>query len=84
VAVTYRSPQAYDGAYGDLASRAGAPEPDDEETRAFKAELRQALAGPAQLPGVVDYGDGSGEAFLRRLGHDPYDDKSPGLIRRPP
>ena len=70
VAATYCSPEAYDGAYDDLISRAGAPEP-DEEIRALKAELQLALAGPGQLPGdelsgAVDYGNGSDEAFLRR------------------
>ena len=39
VAATYCSPDAYDGAYDDLISRARAPDPDDEEIRAFKAEL---------------------------------------------
>ena len=80
VAATYCSPEAYDGAYDDLISRARAPEPDDEEIRAFKAELQQALADPGQLPGdelfhAVDYGDGSDEAFLRRLWHDLYGDQ---------
>ena len=50
VAATYCSPEAYDGAYDDLISRARAPEP-DEEIRAFKAELQLALAGQGQLPG---------------------------------
>jgi hypothetical protein len=55
---------------------AQAPEPDDE-IQAFKAELQQALADPGQLPtdelfDAVDYGDGSDEAFLRRLWHDLY------------
>ena len=51
VAAIYCSPDAYDGAYADLISRARAPEPDDEEIRAFTAELRQALADPGHLPG---------------------------------
>lgn len=73
VAATYCGP----GAYDDLISRARAPEPDDEEIGAFKAELEQALADPGQLPGdelsrAVEYGDGSDEAFLRRLRHDLY------------
>ncbi len=80
VAATYCTPEAYDGAYDDLISRAHAPEPDDQEIRAFKAELQQALADPGQLPGdelfhAVDYGDGSDEAFLRRLWHDLYGDQ---------
>ena len=77
VAATYCTPEAYDGAYGDLIGRARTREPGDEEVRAFKAELQQALADPGQLPGdelfrAVDYGDGSDEAFLRRLWHDLY------------
>jgi hypothetical protein len=83
VAATYFTPEAYDGAYDDLISRARAPEPDDEEIRAFKAEVQQALADLGQLPGdelfnAVDYGDGSDEAFLRRLWHDLYGDQ-PGV-----
>jgi hypothetical protein len=82
VAATYCNPEAYDGAYDDMVSRARAPEPDDEEIRAFKAELQQALADPGQLPGdelfaAVDYGDGSDEAFLRRLWHDLYGGQPP-------
>jgi hypothetical protein len=80
VAATYCSPEAYDGAYDDLISRAWAPEPDDKEIRAFTAELQQALADPGRLPGdelfdAVDYGDGSDEAFLRRLWYDLYSDQ---------
>jgi hypothetical protein len=80
VAATYCGPDAYDGAYDDLINRARAPEPDDEEIGAFKAELQQALADPAQLPGdelshAVEYGDGTDEAFLRRLWHDLYGDR---------
>jgi hypothetical protein len=47
MAATYCTPEAYD----DLISRARAPEPDDEEIRAFNAELQQALADTGQLPG---------------------------------
>ena len=77
VAATYCGPDAYEGAYDDLINRARAPEPDDEEIGAFKAELQQALADPSQLPGeelshAVEYGDCSDEAFLRRLWHDLY------------
>jgi len=80
VAATYCSPDAYDGAYEDLISRARAPDPGDQEIRAFTAELQQALADPGQLPGdelfdAVDYGDGSDEAFLRRLWQDLYGDQ---------
>ena len=80
VAATYCGPDAYDGAYDDLINRARAPEPDDEEIGAFKAELEQALADPGQLPGdelsrAVEYDDGSDEAFLQRLWHDLYGDR---------
>jgi len=80
VAATYCAPEAYDGAYDDLISRARAPGPGDQEIRAFKAELQQALADPGQLPAdelfdAVDYGDGSDEAFLRRLWHNLYGDQ---------
>ena len=51
VAATNCSPDAFDGAYPDLISRARTPDPDDEEIRTFAAELRQALADPGQLPG---------------------------------
>jgi hypothetical protein len=79
VAATYCAPEACDGAYDDLVSRARAPEPGDEEIGAFKAQLQQALADPGQLPGdelfhAAGYGDGSDEAFLRRLWHDLYGD----------
>ncbi len=87
VAATYFTPEAYDGAHDDLISRARAPEPDDEEIRAFTAELQQALAAPGQRPGdelfaAVDYGDGSDEAFLRRLWRDLYGDQ-PGAQASP-
>jgi hypothetical protein len=79
VAAAYCSPDAYDGAYADLISRARAPDPGDEEIRAFTAELRQALADPGLPPGElfhgVGYGEGSDEAFLRRLWQDLYGDQ---------
>jgi hypothetical protein len=50
VAATYCHPEAYDGGYTDLIDRARSAEPDDEEIRAFKAELREALADPGRLP----------------------------------
>jgi len=48
----------------------------------FKAELREALRDPGQLPGdelseSVQYDDRSDEAFLRRLWHDLYGDETP-------
>ena len=75
VAAAYCSPDAYDGACADLISRARAPGPGDEEIRAVTAEVRQALADPGLLPAgelsaAVEYGEGSDEAFLRRLWHD--------------
>jgi hypothetical protein len=78
VAATYCSPDAYDGAYDDLVSRARTPEAGDGEMRVFKAELRQGLADPSQLPDdelseAVQYDDGSDEKFLRRLWHDLYE-----------
>jgi hypothetical protein len=80
VAATYCHPEAYDGAYQDLVDRAQSPEPDDEEIRTFKTELREALANPSRLPDdelfkAVDYGDGSDASFLRRLWHDLYGDE---------
>ena len=47
--------------------------------RAFKAELRQALDNPDQLPAgeldnAVEYNDESEEKFLRRLWRDLYGD----------
>jgi hypothetical protein len=55
---------------------------DDEEMRAFKAELRAALSGPGQVPGAelsrhVRYEDGSPGTFLRRLWRDLYGDEPP-------
>jgi hypothetical protein len=82
MAATYCSPDAYDGAYEDLASRARSPRPDDDEMRIFKAELQQALADPSKLPegeldDAVEYNDGSDERFLRRLWRDLYGDEAP-------
>lgn len=80
VAATYCSPDAYDGGYEDLISRARSPQQDDKEMQVFKSELRQALADPSQLPEdelseAVEYTDGSDEAFLRRLWRDLYGDE---------
>lgn len=80
VAATYCSPDACDGDYENLISRARKPDPSDEEICAFTAELRRALADPGQLPGgelaaAVEYDDGSDEAFLLRLWHDLYGDR---------
>jgi hypothetical protein len=72
LAATYCHPEAYDGAYEDLIARAQSSEPDDDEIRAFKDQLRDALADPGRLPDdelfkAVDYGDGSDERFVRRV-----------------
>lgn len=80
VAATYCSPDAYDGAYEDLVRRARSPEPDDDEIRVFKDELRRASADPGELPDdelsdAVEYNDGSDERFLRRLWRDLYGDE---------
>ncbi len=53
---------------------------DVAEMHIFKAELRQALRDPSQLPGdelseSVEHSDGSDEAFLRRLWRDLYADE---------
>ena len=77
MAATYCHPEAYDGAYQDLIHRARSTELGDEEIRIFKHELQEALADPGRLPDdelfkAVDYGDGSDQAFLRRLWHDLY------------
>jgi hypothetical protein len=55
---------------------------DDPRMKVFKAELREALRDPSQLPGdelseSVQYDDGSDEAFLHRLWHDLYGDETP-------
>ena len=52
----------------------------DLEMRVFKAELRQAITHPGQLPddelfNHVQYDDGSDEKFLRRLWRDLYGDE---------
>jgi hypothetical protein len=77
VAGTYCHPEAYDDGYADLVSRARSPQAGDDEIGVFTAELRDALAGPGQLPGdelcdAVEDSDGSDEAFLRRLWRDMF------------
>ena len=52
----------------------------DPEMRIFKAELREAIKDPDQVPADelskhVEYEDGSPEAFLRRLWRDLYGDE---------
>ena len=78
VAATYCSPDADAQDYERLKHLAR--HEDDQRMRVFKAELRQALANPAQLPAgeldnAVEYNDQSEEKFLRRLWRDLYDDE---------
>jgi hypothetical protein len=79
VAATYCSPDADPEDYERL--KRLARREDDEQMRVFKAELRQALADPSQLPegeldDAVEYNDGSDERFLRRLWGDLYGDEA--------
>ncbi|MCW2894543.1 MAG: hypothetical protein JWO75_4032 [Actinomycetia bacterium] len=76
IATTYLHPEADDlESLQQLAKRNDRP-----EMRVFKAELRQAITYPGQLPGDelfrhVQYDDGSDEKFLRRLWRDLYGDE---------
>jgi hypothetical protein len=76
VAANYMDPENYDiDSLKELAKRK-----DDQRMQTFKSELREALRDPSQLPGdelfnAVDYGDGSDEAFLRRLWRELYGDE---------
>lgn len=77
VATTYLYPEA-DGPES-LQERAK-DDDDDPEMRVFKAELRQAIAHPGQVPRYelssrVRYDDGSPRKFLRRLWRDLYGDE---------
>ncbi|HUC21618.1 MAG TPA: hypothetical protein VMA73_02835 [Streptosporangiaceae bacterium] len=83
ITTTYLHPEADDfESLQRLAKREDRP-----EMRVFKAELRQAITHPDQLPSDelfdhVQYDDGSDEAFLRRLWRDLYGDEpvtGPGL-----
>ena len=84
VATTYLDPENYDlDALKRLARRK-----DNPEMQVFKAELRQALRDPGQLPGdelseSVQYDDGGDEAFLRRLWRDLYGDEPPSPPQPP-
>jgi hypothetical protein len=78
VAATYCSPDADAEDYERL--KRLAQHEDDQRMRAFKAELRQALADPGQLPAgeldnAVEYNDQSEETFLHRLWRDLYGDE---------
>jgi len=76
IATTYLHPEADDlESLQRLARRES-----DEEMQTFKAELREAIDDPDQLPDDelskhVRYEDGSPEAFLRRLWRDLYGDE---------
>jgi hypothetical protein len=76
VATTYLHPEADELEL--LQERA--KDDDDPEMRVFKAELRQAIIHPDQVPRAelsshVQYDDGSPEKFLRRLWRDLYGDE---------
>ena len=77
IATTYLHPEADEL---ELLQERAKDDDGDPEMRVFKAELRQAIAHPAQLPGdelfnQVEYDDGSDEMFLRRLWRDLYGDE---------
>lgn len=73
IATTYLHPEADDlESLQRLANRES-----DKEMNAFKAELREAVKDPGQLPDDelskhVRYEDGSPEVFLRRLWQELY------------
>ena len=78
VAATYCSPDADAKDYERL--KRLARREDNEQMRVFKAEVRQALTDPSQLPegeldDAVEYDDGNDEKFLRRLWRDLYGDE---------
>lgn len=78
VATTYCSPDADAEDYERL--KRLAQYEDDQRMRVFKAELRQALAEPRQLPtgeldNAVEFNDATEEEFLRRLWRDLYGDE---------
>jgi hypothetical protein len=78
VAATYCSPDADAEDYERLKRLASRE--DDAQMAVFKAELRQALADPGQLPegeleDAVEYREESDEQFLRRLWRDLYGDE---------
>lgn len=76
ISTTYLHPEADDLESLQELAKSG----DRPEMRIFKAELRQAIAHPDQVPGDelfghVVYEDGSDEGFLRRLWRDLYGDE---------
>lgn len=76
LATTYLHPEADDlESLQRLAKREN-----DQVMDRFKAELREAIKDPSQLPDDelskhVEYDDGSTDAFLRRLWRDLYGDE---------
>ena len=85
VATTYLHPEADEL---ELLQERAKDDDSDPEMRVFKAELRQAITHPGQLPGDelyshVQYDDGSDEKFLRRLWLDLYGDE-PVTVTGPP
>lgn len=76
ISTTYLHPEADDLESLQRLAEGG----NDPEMRIFKAELREAIKDPDQVPGDelskhVEYEDGSPEAFLRRLWRDLYGDE---------
>ncbi len=77
VATTYLHPEADQL---ELLQERAKDDDSDPEMRVFKAELREALTHPDQVPRAelsshVQYDDGSPEKFLRRLWRDLYGDE---------
>jgi hypothetical protein len=77
VATTYLHPEADQL---ELLQERAKDDDSDPEMRVFKAELRQAITHPDQVPRAelsshVQYDDGSPEKFLRRLWRDLYGDE---------
>jgi len=75
IATTYLHPEV-----DELEALQNLVKRENDEMYTFKAELREAIKDPAQLPGDelskhVRYEDGSPEAFLRRLWRDLYGDE---------
>jgi hypothetical protein len=76
ISTTYLHPEADDLESLQRLAKGG----NDPEMRIFKAELRDAIKDPDQVPRDelskhVEYEDGSPEAFLRRLWRDLYGDE---------
>lgn len=72
-------PEAWEDAYEDL-QRIAREHADTAEMTRFKAELRQAIRDPGQIPDgalyrAAQYADGSESRFLARLWRDLYPDE---------